>query len=77
LAESIFSSHLITEAEGYMKYWYQLQNSQPSLSRMAQADCLASGWFYLLYRSSSIFSLFPATSVDAEQAFSTGHSRVN
>ncbi|KAF8801762.1 hypothetical protein BYT27DRAFT_7114197, partial [Phlegmacium glaucopus] len=42
-SESIVPSHLITEAGGYITYWYQLQNSQPSLSRMAQAYCSAPG----------------------------------
>lgn len=42
-AESIVPSHLITEAGGYMKYWYQAQDNRPSLSKMAQAYCSAPG----------------------------------
>lgn len=60
-----------------MKYWYQLQNTRPSLSRMAQAYCSAPGQISLLYKSSPQFFLFTATSVDAERAFSTGRRQVN
>jgi len=43
LTEGVISSDTITGAGGYMKYWYQIQNIRPSLSRMAQAYCSAPG----------------------------------
>ncbi|KAF8960346.1 hypothetical protein BDZ97DRAFT_1320807 [Flammula alnicola] len=48
LAESVASSDAITDAGGYMKYWYQMRNTRPGLSRMGQAFCSAPGLPFLI-----------------------------
>jgi hypothetical protein len=47
LKDAIVSLEMIQGAGGYMQYWYQARNAQPSLSQMAQDFCSAPGLFSL------------------------------
>ena len=72
------TADVVKETGGVMQYWYLASKHRPRVSKMASDFCSAPGECHSLFFDISWqLTLFKASSVDAERAFSNGRLEVN
>jgi hypothetical protein len=69
------TADVVKDTGGVMKYWHLASTHRPRVSKMASDFCSAPGECFTF--DISQLTLFKASSVDAERAFSNGRLEVN